>query len=382
MKPRISSVAAAAAWLVSANVFANGRYPAASQLVVDPTDPKHLIVSATFGLLDSRDEGRTFSWLCESAIGPAGEEGFDLVLAVTGSGNTVIGLFNGIATTRDGCHFETPAALANHVVGDLTWRPGAPHQVVAFSVDLAGTGFASQIVRSDDDGTSWTPVGPPLPTNLLPMTIDVAPSEGSRIYVSARTDKAKNFNSVLLRSDDGGATFQTFDIPGTEQQRLAFIAAVHPTEPDRVYVRVFDDDGERPITVILMTQDGGRTFKKIFTGTDQLFGFAISPDGTQMAFGGPGDGLQVGAADGSNLARRSDVQPTSLTWTSQGLYAAADSKLAGFSIGRSLDSGTTFHGLFKYESVCGQTARRRAHRPLIRSASCRSTRYRSIVSRS
>jgi hypothetical protein len=357
LRHRIALLSATAVFGVSTTALANGRYPAASQIVVDPNDPKHVLVAATFGFLDSRDGGKTFNWLCESAVGVAGEEGFDIVLAVTGNGNTVLGLFNGIATTRDGCTFQVAPELVNHVIGDITWRRSTPHQVVGFTLaGIVGGGFASQIVLSNDDGVTWSNVGPQLPTAYLPLTIDLAPSETNRMYLSARADRAKNFNSLLMRSDDGGVTFQSFDIPGTEQQRLAYIAAVHPTQPDRVYLRVLDDKDGTPITVIYMTADGGQTFQKIFTGTDQLFGFALSPDGTEIAFGGPGDGLYVGAADGSNLARRSDVQPTSLTWTLQGLYAAADSKLAGFSIGRSLDSGATFEGLFKYQSICGQTA--------------------------
>jgi hypothetical protein len=356
LKRRISLLSITTVLGVSTTALANGRYPAASQIVVDPNDPNHLVVAATFGFLDSRDGGKSFNWLCESAVGVAGEEGFDIVVAVTGNGNTVLGLFNGIATTRDACTFQMAPELVTQVIGDITWRRSTPHQVVGFTLAGIVGGFTSQIVRSDDDGITWNPVGPQLPTSYLPLTIDLAPSEANRMYLSARSDRTKNFISLLMRSDDGGATFQTFDIPGTEQQRLAYIAAVHPTQPDRVYLRVLDDKEGLPITVIYTTADGGRTFQKIFTGADQLFGFALSPDGTEIAFGGPGDGLYVGAADGSNLARRSDIQPTSLTWTPHGLYAAADSKLAGFSIGRSLDSGATFEGLFKYQSICGQTA--------------------------
>jgi hypothetical protein len=349
-------VAAATVFSLSVTALANGRYPAASQIVVDPNDPKHLVVSATFGFLDSRDEGKNFNWLCEAAIGPAGEEGFNIVVAVTGNGNTVLGVFNGMATTRDGCMFHLAPELTGHTIGDLSWSRSTPHQVVGYTIANMAGGFATQIVKSSDDGVSWSLVGPPLPPSLLPLTIDVAPSDANRVYVSVLADKTKNFTSVLMRSDDGGATFQSFDIAGTEQQRLAYIAAVHPTQPDRVYLRTLDDHDGVPITVIYMTADGGRTFQKIFTGTEQLFGFAISPDGTEMAFGGPGDGLHVGGADGSNLARRSDIQPTALAWTPQGLYATADSKLAGFSLGRSLDSGATFEGVFKYHSICGQTA--------------------------
>jgi hypothetical protein len=155
-----------------------------------------------------------------------------------------------------------------------------------------------------------------------------------------------------MRSDDGGLTFTSADIPETQEHRLAYIAAIHPTDPDRVYLRVFDT----PSTAILMTSDGGRTFQKIMTGTEQLLGFAISPDGTQMAVGGPSDGIWIGSADGTNLARRSDVAATCLTWAKDALYACADYKMSGFSIGRSIDSGATFEGLFRYDTLCGRAA--------------------------
>src|SRR5688572_9638427 len=87
LRRRISLLAAAAVFGVSVTATANGRYPAASQIVVDPNDPNHLVVAATFGFLDSRDGGRNFNWLCEQAVGVAGEEGFDIVLTVTGNGN-------------------------------------------------------------------------------------------------------------------------------------------------------------------------------------------------------------------------------------------------------------------------------------------------------
>jgi hypothetical protein len=170
--------------------------------------------------------------------------------------------------------------------------------------------------------------------------------------LSARGDKSKNFGSMLMRSDDGGATFTSADVPDTEEHRLTYIAAVHPFDAERVYLRVYDTTG----TVIQTTGDGGRTFQKIFMGTDQILGFAISPDGTQIALGGPNDGIWVGSADGANLTRSSDVGATCLTWTPDALYACADYKTAGFSVGRSLDSGKTFESLFQFDTLCGRAS--------------------------
>src|SRR3954462_11155284 len=62
VRRRSTLLVAATVSSVCGTALANGRYPAASQLVVDPNDPKHLVVSATFGFLDSRDDGKTFNW--------------------------------------------------------------------------------------------------------------------------------------------------------------------------------------------------------------------------------------------------------------------------------------------------------------------------------
>ena len=43
--------------LVPSIALANGRFPLANQLVVDPTNPDHMVARATFGILDTHDNG-------------------------------------------------------------------------------------------------------------------------------------------------------------------------------------------------------------------------------------------------------------------------------------------------------------------------------------
>jgi hypothetical protein len=330
---------------------ANGRYPAASLIVFEPNHPEHIAVSVTFGLLESYDGGKSFAWRCESALRSSGQQ--DLMVAIAGNGGTVTAKFDGIATSTDGCSFYFPPELMDRNMGDLTISRSVPDRLLAFYLDsrLEG-GFDSQIVRSDDDGHSWTDLGSPLSTDLLPLTIDVAPSDDSRVYVSARLDGAGNFASTLLRSTDGGVTFTRADIPETEEHHLAYIAGVNPTNPDCVYLRVYSADGTR----LWMSDDGGVTFHKVFTGTDQIYGFAFSPDGAHIAFGGPGDGVWTGSFDGSGLTRVSDLLPTCLGWSDDGIFLCADQMTAPFSIGRSRDFGSTFDTVLRFDTLCGQTA--------------------------
>jgi hypothetical protein len=335
--------------LLASRAAANGRYPAASQIVFDPGDASHLVVSATIGLLESHDQGKSFGWRCEPILGSPGNE--DVLVAVTASGATIAATPKGLLRSTDGCSFDAVPESTGEIARDVSLSPGAPHRVLSIRLGSDAGMFDSQLLRSDDDGQTWSPVGARLPTDLLPLTIDAAPSDPSRVYVSARLGAANAFASVLLRSIDGGQTFERNDVPETSDSRTAYIAAVHPLDPDRVFIRIYDTAGTR----IWTTNDGGKTFRQLFAGADQLYGFAISPDGDQMAFGGPGDGIWVGASSGTGLTRRSNVAPTCLRWSIDGLYACADPNKVGFLVGRSTDEAATFETLLTFDSLCGRT---------------------------
>ncbi len=309
-----------------------------------------MVLSTTFGLLESRDGGKTFNYRCELALGITGEQ--DTMIAITANGTTVAATFTGMLTTTDGCTYVVPPDLANQILPDLALSRSTPHELMAFHEIGASEGkYDSQIVRSDDDGQTWVNVGPALPSDLLPITIDIAPSDPRRIYLSGQLGKADDFASALMRSDDGGVTFVRAIVPESTNFRSAYIAAVHPVDVDRVYVRV---DGF-PSTVIWSSDDGGQSFHKLFTGAGRLLGFAISPDGTEIAFGGQDDGIYVGPSGGTTFGRQSDVGALCLTFTTDALYACADAKASGFSLGRSHDTGATFENILQFDKLCGAT---------------------------
>jgi hypothetical protein len=329
---------------------ANGRFPAANLVAFDPSDASHFVASTTFGLLESRDRGKSVSWICEAALSIAGQQ--DTMVAITKDGALVAATFDGIVRSGDGCGMTFPPELAGQIVPDLSLSRSTPDEVLAFHmIGLSNDQFDSQIVRSGDDGRTWTNLGPPLPLEILPLSIDVAPTDRSRVYLSGRLGSADAYASVLLHSADGGVTFERVVVPETNVDRMAYVAAVHPIDPDRVYLRVDDSAG----TAIWSSEDGGKTLRKRFTGTARLLGFAVSPDGGRIAVGGPGDGTWLGATDGTAFERRSDVGPSCLAWNGDGLYACADARQTGFSLGISRDDAGTFEPLLRFASLCGQT---------------------------
>lgn len=181
--------------------------------------------------------------------------------------------------------------------------------------------------------------------------MDIAPSQSARVYLSARLGADRLYASVLLRSDDAGLTFEQFDIPETEHQKLAFIAAVDPTDADRVFVRVDDPLGTR----VLSSADAGQSFRELFRGSARLSGFAIKEDSSEIAIGGPSDGLWVGAPDGAGLEHRSTVAPSCLGYGPDGLYACSDATQLGTLLLLSRDAGTSFETLLTFDSLCGST---------------------------
>ncbi|MBL8611026.1 MAG: hypothetical protein JNL38_27030, partial [Myxococcales bacterium] len=73
---------------------ANGRFPRAQTILAAPgSDGTVLYLRATFGLLVSRDAGKTWRWVCEEAMGFSGT--WDPPVAVTKGGRIWVGLEKG-----------------------------------------------------------------------------------------------------------------------------------------------------------------------------------------------------------------------------------------------------------------------------------------------
>jgi photosystem II stability/assembly factor-like uncharacterized protein len=341
-----------AAWLASALgsllpsvALANGRFPLANQLVVDPMNPKHMVARATFGILDTYDDGATWTWICEDAVGYFGQE--DPSIAVTASGTTLVASSIGLSVSHDGgCSWTTRKAGTERQSGiDVTINPMNPHEALALESRYGDVPYSVFLLKTSDDGDTWTEVGA-LPVDVLPETVEIAPSNPDRVYVSARINPS--MVTALLRSDDGGQTWtqKNMDLP---TGAAAFIGAVDPQNPDVVYVRA--QVPQNTLGRVHQTLDAGATWTQIWRGQGEVAGFALSADGATLALGGPEAGISL--ANTSNLVFTSPntLGPSCLTWSRGRLYACAKESTDFFSIGASDDKGVSFVPLLHFPDV-------------------------------
>lgn len=329
---------------------ANGAFPESGLALVDPNDPAHLVVRATYGVLVSRDAGRTWDWVCEAGVGYAN---YDPMIGLTADGSTLAGLYQGLAASRDGaCDFRlVDGGWAGASVVDLAVRRGAPHEVLLVASFTgqpdAGAGAPDRAFRSGDDGRTFTKAGD-LPGNFQALTIDVAPSDASRIYVSGLVRApGQPMAGSLARSVDGGATWTVTPIANLGATTAPYVAAIDPVSADTVYVRSSGVPGR-----LFVTRDGGASFTQVWAAAGFLKAFALSPDGATVVAGGPAG---LFAADTKTLAfaKRSTLGATCLTWAAAGLYACAKEKSAGFELGVSTDGGATFAPVMHLPCVRG-----------------------------
>ncbi|HVY48974.1 MAG TPA: hypothetical protein VHB21_23955, partial [Minicystis sp.] len=343
----LAAAAASAPLLAAAPALANGRYPLAGQIAVDPDDPKHLVVRATYGVIVTRDGGKTWGWVCEPSIGYNGSE--DPMLGVAHGGNLLAAIFAGLSVSKDGgCDFSLYPPLKKKYVVDLAIDKVAPADGVLIVSNSAGANlFLTQLWETSDGGDGWAQAGVDLPSDFIGLTVDSAPSDPATVYVSGRFGPP-DYAGALEKTTDRGASWQKLPIPNSDNLNLPYVGAVDPHDPGVVYVRL-DADAKDTLVV---TRDGGQTYTQAFQLASDLLGFALSPDGTKVAVSSKASGGQgesgVWVADTTTLAfqKKSKVGATCLTWTAEGLYACADDPVDGFEVGLSHDEGASFTPLF------------------------------------
>jgi hypothetical protein len=346
---------------------ANGRFPQSNAIVFSPHDPTLVMTRATFGLLISHDDGVTWPWVCESAIGISAQE--DPSYGLTEGDAIVGGLWEGVSVSSDtGCNWAfAGGALAGQHIVDLVVRADDPHAVLVLSgtwlpnaapPDGGDIYYQSQVFQTTDDGAHWSALGVPIDPSVTVSTLEVAPSDPTRFYVSGTRGSGAGLTAQLFVSTNSGATWTERAVPLIPSIESAFyIGAVDPTNSDLVYLRT--DIQSR----LLVTTNAGASFQvSSFVGADggtapslagAMYGFALSPDGATIYAGGTGvDGLFVGARGATSLVHRSNIDVVCLAARSGELWACSD-QASGLVVGVSTDNGATFAPRFQLDQVAG-----------------------------
>lgn len=330
----------------STPALANGRFPETNAVFLSPNDPDLVLLRVTFGLLVSHDRGKSWDWICENSIGLAGIE--DPMFWVAPNSTIVGSTFQGVSISRDkGCNFAFVGGdLKDGIFVDLTSRAAEPNTVVTFwsgydNIDEAGVpSYKSVLFESKDQGETFTALPWVFDDTLFGETVDMAPSDADRLYVTAVRTPGVTPTGVFMVSRDRGKTFEELPFPLIAGERAPYIAAVDPTNADHVYVRTWGGSADKPGRIML-TEDAGKNWRAIYTSQAALSGFALAPDGTKVYLGGPKEGLQVASTTDFVFTKKTDIEIGCLTLTEGGLWACSSEK-SGFIAAFSKDDGATF----------------------------------------
>jgi uncharacterized membrane protein YgcG len=345
---------------MTAPARANGRFPNAQQ--GREFAPGSLALTGTYGLLLTTNAGTDFQFVCESELFGIAADTItaDPLLELGPGGSILTGSLEGARISRDhGCTFEPlvslprdwefyetepPPGAENGLVLDFSRRGAESDAPVIALVALFNESGAiiEHRVYEAPSGDDFRPIGAPIALSAMDFgsTLDAAPSDPNRVYVSGTL----RGEPVVLASRDGAESFMPSALAPDDPDAVvgAYIAAVSPSDPERLYVRVprrmFQKDNGLYTwdDSLLVSDDGGANFSERLRVRANILGFALSPDGETVlaGFGDPSasrmlsDPAAVGVyrADAGELVFTkivNDLDVTCLFWTEGALYACA-----------------------------------------------------------
>jgi hypothetical protein len=325
--------------------FANGRFPEAQQIALAPPggDPKLIALRTTFGIIISHDAGKTWSWICEGALGFTGE--WDPPIAITKDGRLWVGLPDGLRSTRDGCTSDEVADFHGDRVTDLAVDGSGENLVVLMSpLDRpAHVSILHANGKVDHVGGSFS--------GFQLVTVESAPSSG-KLYVSG-APFGSGPRPHLFVAEKGKDLVETkIDLP---PKANVFVSAVDPKNDARVVIRTLAPSG----TDVLISNDSGKTFVgKLHIGT-LLHGFARSEDGKTLfvGSGNPEDGVYRSDDRGETWTQINKVSVRCLASRGDSLFACSTPyRPNGFAIAVSTDRAQTFAPLNAFTDIGGPIA--------------------------
>ncbi len=339
--------AALGTWATAAR--GNGRFPEAQAIVSPPLGvtggaARTLYLRATFGVIVSRDGGTTWQWICEQTLGFDGT--WDPPLVVGKEGELFIGLSDGIATTLDGCVTTKIAGLDGELITDLTTDPTGARIVALTATPSKPSGVVWIDAKSHKIERHGAVTGVRL------ETVEVAPSNPTRIYLTGVPIGAGT-RAHLYTAKRGGELTELH--PKLDADAQLLIAGIDPKNEKRFLVRALNAAGSD----VLVTSDGGKSFKSVLHLASSMFGFAKSDDGSTYwaGAGDPNDGVWRSTDRGETWQPMAKVRVYCLHARGPDLFACSTPyRPEGFAVAVSRDGGQSFARLTGFDDIQGPVA--------------------------
>ena len=268
---------------MAAPSFANGRPAGTSTINFKQGDESKIAAGMTFGMVESDDGGATWHWMCESAIRYGGM--YDPDYAYTSSGAIFATTFDGALVRRDSCNFDPSSFGMGVFVSTLAQGPdGALYFGLAQPANpTTSEPGDAKIYKSTDNGMTF-PISASIgQVNDWWSSIEVAPSDAQRVYVTGYRLVGNGREFLLFRSDNGGTSFTPMGTTGLlpTNNSTIDIVGISKTDPDVVFARVsFLSEGSIG-DGIFRSLDGGQTWTKIVE-RDAEIAFAIRANGDYL----------------------------------------------------------------------------------------------------
>jgi len=349
-------MATAAVLTVPTAVRANGRLAATVDVHVPRVGVARVAVPATFGLLLSSDQGASFHWVCEDALGYGGT--YDPDYDIGNDGSLYATTFDGLRRSTDGgCEWPlvgpfSPDLLVNDVdiaADGAVWAAAASSQ--QNGVYRSGDGVNYSRTNIDRDRAVW-------------LSIGIAESDPDRVYLGGFQFPDLNppgggmgaTQALLYRSLDGGDNWEelsttTFELGTTPRP---FIAGILPAQPEVIFVR-----SEQAINaagdIIYRSSDGGVSFAEVLRMDGRIRAFLVRRDGTTIIAGTAGAGVMISTDAGltwSPAASEPQMACIDETDTGELLSCGANGEPDFYALARSTDAAI-WDKVFRFADIAG-----------------------------
>ncbi|MEO8181723.1 MAG: hypothetical protein ABI895_23060 [Deltaproteobacteria bacterium] len=329
-----------------ATLTASAHAPPLAARVLSP-DEGHEVIVTNRGLVFREPATGRARLLCNEALRINTSELPNV--ALLGDSGLLVATSSGLRLSRDqGCSWSDVAHMEATNTSALAADPNDGDSVVIASYDGDVPGLRS----THDAGASWTLLYPTEPDEYVHSLL-VAAADSATLYATVAS-YAPGVAPVhsLLRTRDGGASWQRIELPLTEKDYLARAAAVSPSDPALLVLYTVANSPGLDDSRLLISRDAGDTFS-VALERPEIRGAGYGADGKLWV--AARDGLYGAGADLRVFAQTSIASELGCVLERAGdllvcgHYAGLGSASSG--IGISADGGSSFERWLDFASV-------------------------------